>query len=73
MLKEARKLSGVSWVDLCYRMQKTQSTVIGMLSGRNDPGMNKLISYIRAIDAEILLSQKGKTVAVIESDNDLTN
>lgn len=58
MLKEARKLSGVPWVDVCYRMRKTQSTIISMLDGKHDASMERIFNYIEAIEAEITISDK---------------
>ena len=63
MLKEARVLSGVSWIDLCYRMQRTQAAVMKLLSEKSDSSMDKIFDFIEAINAEILIEAIGHNLS----------
>lgn len=72
MLKEARALSGISMVELCYKLNKSPTAVQKLFSSKSDSGMNKYIEYVRAIDAEILLSKENTTIAEIHSNQELT-
>lgn len=56
-LKEARVLSGISWLEVCHKMQKSQSAVITMLSGKSDTSMERIFNYIEAIEAEIVVKK----------------
>lgn len=51
MLKDARKLAGVSIVNLCYNLQKTESAVKKLLDCNNDYGMKKVMDYLHAINS----------------------
>lgn len=71
MLRDARKLSGYSWFEVCYKLKKAQSSLIQMLDCKNDYGMRKLLDYLAAIEMDIVLSKDNKAELIINSEPSL--
>ena len=62
MMKEARKLSGKSLLDVCIAMHKSQSAVVQLMSGKADYQLSKIFDFLTAIDCEIVVYDEHQVI-----------
>lgn len=72
MLKDARKTSGLTWVQVESRMGCSHPAVIQLFSVKIDSGMFKLIEYTNAIKAAISLTLPNGDTFMVYSPQTLT-
>ena len=70
MMKEARKLSGKSILDVCIAMHKSQSTVINMMCGQRNYQLSKIFEFLHAIDCEIVVNDNHTVVIELTSSHE---
>lgn len=72
LVKEAKKMSGVSNVELVIAMKKSQGVINDMLRPRGDYSVYRYLSFLNIIGFYISILQNNKCTN-IRSEEDLTN
>ena len=68
-LYELRKSSGVLFIDICFKMRVNGSSIYRIEKGAHSFSMNNALSYLSAINVQMVL-RKGKTSFILnEHDN----
>ena len=70
LLKEAKRMSGKTNVDIIVAMRKSQGTLSDMLNGRADYTLSKYLPYINAIGFQLALN-KGDNVLIMYDTSDV--
>lgn len=70
LLKEAKRMSGKTNVDIIVALKKSQGTLSDMLNGRADYTLSKYLPYINAIGFQLALN-KGDNVLTMYDISDV--
>lgn len=69
MLKEAKKLSGKTNVDIIVATRKSQGALSDMLNGRADYALDRFLPYIDAIDFRLVLEKDGNDTVISKPED----
>ena len=71
LLKEAKRMSGMTNVDIIVALRKSQGAISDMLNGRGDYALSKYLPYIKAI-GYCLTINSAEGIVEICNDSDAT-
>lgn len=69
LLKEAKRLSGKSNVDIIVALRKSQGTLSDMLNGRSDYTLSKYLPYIQAVGFCLTINSDGENVKIKDNSD----
>lgn len=67
LLKEAKRLSGKSNVDIIVSLRKSQGALSDMLNGRSDYTLSKYLPYIQAIGFCLTINSDDESVKITDN------
>lgn len=73
LVKEAKKMSGVSNVELVIGLRKSESTIVQLVKPKCDYNMIKYLEYLQVIGFYISVTNKDGECTDIQSESDLSS
>lgn len=69
VLKEAKRMSGKTNVDIIVALRKSQGALNDMLNGRADYTLGKYLPYIETLGFELTVQKKDESISVLSVED----